>query len=170
MTEAWRYVLGFEGLYEVSDHGRVRSVERVVAHGSHRKTLRGGVLRGSTQSSGHLQVHLYRARRRTHRLVHRLVLEAFVGPPGDAMEACHRDGDPSNNQVANLYWGTRSDNNRDAVRHGTHHNASKTHCVNGHEFTPENTYLRTKGGRDCRTCLRAQKAAYKIRIRSKVTA
>ncbi|KIA63036.1 NUMOD4 motif-containing HNH endonuclease [Nocardia vulneris] len=170
MTEQWRDVPGFEGLYQVSDCGHVRSIDRVVAHGNRAKTLQGRPLRGSTQKSGHVQFHLYRGRRRTHRAVHRLVLEVFVGPPDVGMEACHRDGDPSNNRVANLYWGTRSDNNRDAVQHGTHHNGSKTHCVRGHEFTPVNTYIRTNGGRDCRTCLRRQKAAYKNRIRSKATA
>jgi hypothetical protein len=44
----------------------------------------------------------------------------FVGPAPSGHECCHRDGDPSNNDLANLYWGTPSQNRSDAVRHGTH--------------------------------------------------
>jgi hypothetical protein len=51
--------------------------------------------------------------------VHRLVLEAFVGPCPDGMECRHLDGNPSNNRLDNLAWGTHSENERDKVRHGT---------------------------------------------------
>lgn len=52
-------------------------------------------------------------------LIHRLVLEAFVGPRPDGLEARHRDGDPTNNRLDNLLWGTSSDNENDKRRHGT---------------------------------------------------
>lgn len=57
----------------------------------------------------------------THRqtYVHRLVLEAFVGPCPPGMECCHNDGDPSNNALANLRWDTSASNNADKIRHGT---------------------------------------------------
>ncbi len=53
-----------------------------------------------------------------------------------------------------LYSGTQSSNALDAVKSGTHFQASKTHCKNGHEFTKENTYIRPNGSRECRTCMR----------------
>lgn len=52
--------------------------------------------------------------------VHQLVLEAFVGLCPDGMEACHNDGNPENNDLHNLRWDTRSENTKDAVKHGTH--------------------------------------------------
>ena len=52
-------------------------------------------------------------------LLHRLVLENFVGPCPDGMECCHNDGNPDNNRLDNLRWGTPSENSRDKIRHGT---------------------------------------------------
>jgi len=52
--------------------------------------------------------------------VHRLVLEAFIGPCPDGMECCHNDGDPGNNRLDNLRWDTHSANSLDAAKHGTH--------------------------------------------------
>lgn len=52
-------------------------------------------------------------------LVSRLVLMAFVGPCPAGKEACHKNGNPSDNRLSNLYWGTRTDNMADAKRHGT---------------------------------------------------
>jgi len=98
---------------------------------------------------------------RAHKLVHRLVLEAFAGPCPDGMEACHGDGDPTNNRRLNLRWDTRSSNQLDTVRHGRHTNANRTHCVNGHAFTTENTYIYRNDAthRMCRTCHRERQAA-----------
>lgn len=53
-------------------------------------------------------------------LVHRLVLEAFVGPCPEGMEGCHNNGDPADNRLANLRWDTKSANAKDSIRHGTH--------------------------------------------------
>lgn len=99
-------IRGFEG-YTVSEDGVVANART------------GRVLRGNPIQSGHLQVRLG-GRSGKCKLVHRLVLDSFVGPCPDGHEACHRNGNPKDNRVGNLYWGTRSDNQRDAVRHGTH--------------------------------------------------
>lgn len=71
-------------------------------------------------SSGYLRVDLYRGGRHHWKLIHRLVLEAFIGPCPDGMEACHNNGDRTDNRLENLRWDTRSANQKDAVRHGTH--------------------------------------------------
>ena len=85
------------------------------------------------------------------------------------MDICHRDGDRTHNAVSNLYYGSRSQNELDKVKHGTHQNASKTRCKNGHEFTPENTRLRIKksGGteRVCHTCTLIRAAEQRRRNR-----
>lgn len=87
--------------------------------------------------------------------LHRVVLDAFIGPRPKGMEACHANGDPTDNRLVNLRWDTRSANAADSVRHGTHVNTRKTHCPMGHGYTPENTYIKPTGNRCCRECRRA---------------
>lgn len=94
--------------------------------------------------------------------VHCLVLEAYLGPRPEGLVARHLDGNPGNNSWTNLVWGTQSENMLDAVAHGTHLNARKTHCPYGHEYTPENTY-RDRGKRLCRTCKLARMAERRAR-------
>ncbi len=126
-VEQWKPVVGFEGHYEVSDTGRVRSIPRVVRTATRlRQTIRGRLLRPTPARSGHLSVDLRNNERRKMSRVHRLVLEAFVGPAPAGTEGCHRDGDPTNNALENLRWGTRSDNEGDKKRHGTD-NAGERH-------------------------------------------
>lgn len=125
-AEQWRPVSGHEGAYEVSDRGRVRSLDRVHTYErvdqysgrmlTVRRVHRGKMLRPGAQQSGHLSVVLGRGNTRS---VHILVLEAFVGPrPGPQHEGLHWDDDTKNNALPNLRWGTRGDNLRDAARNG----------------------------------------------------
>ena len=150
IEERWLPVVGYEGLYEVSDQGRVRSMDRVDSCGRHRKTR---VLKLNKNGSGHYQVRLYRnGRSESYSYVHRLVLEAFVGPCPEGMVGCHLDDVKEHNMLENLRWDTPSSNRFDAVRNGKDSNANKTHCKYGHEFTPENTRYCKNGGRACREC------------------
>lgn len=167
MVEEWRPVLGWEGSYEVSDRGRVRSVTRTktFADGTTR-TYKGRIRRdGKHGSQGHRGVTLWRDGRVTMRTVHSLVLEAFVCPRPEGMHACHSDGNPTNNTVGNLRWDTPSANQWDNVRNGTHHNGTKTHCKRGHPFDETNTLVRV-GGRECRTCRNKSNRASKARRRT----
>lgn len=145
MSENWKPIAGYEGKYEISDLGRVKSLVR---HGDTNSRILKPVLR----KSGHLQVSLSGKTRK----VHQLVAVAFLGPCPDGMEICHKDGNPANNHASNLKYGTRADNARDRVDHGRDRNARKTHCDNGHEFTNSNTIVRKSGGRDCRACQRGR--------------
>lgn len=165
MTE-WRPVLGFEGYYEVSSAGEVRSVDRRVQYSDgHWQTATGRALvQGIKKRTGYRVVSLYRGNRGHTRSVHRLVLEAFVGARPHGLEARHADGNPANNAATNLSWGTHLENMRDTVRHRTHRNGNKTRCKNGHDFTPENTIIRpNRGGRDCRACQRVWRADFNTR-------
>lgn len=122
--ERWLPVVGYEGLYEVSDHGRVKSLARSVADRGGRREVCERILKPDIKRKGHLAVTLCDAGVnkpcRVHRHVHRLVLEAFIGPCPDGMEACHfPDRDPANNLLANLRWDTRQANTDDRTAHGT---------------------------------------------------
>jgi hypothetical protein len=154
VVERWLPVVGWEGVYEVSDRGRVRSLDRLgqhVVYGTAR--LRGAVLRPQPDRKGYLRVSLGHSMKA---YVHHLVLTSFVGPRPGGLLGLHKDGDFLHNYVGNLYWGTYSDNLRDAVAHGTFRNGNvgKPTCVNGHELTPENTYVRKNGWRQCKECQR----------------
>lgn len=125
---------------------------------------------GNSHADGYWRVGLKDNRRERDAYVHELVLEAFVGPRPDGYTCCHNDGDPFNNHVDNLRWGSRSKNEYDKVFHGTHQQASKTHCRNGHEYTPENTRLYTKRGfreRQCKACALTWSRASKDRIKTR---
>ena len=167
--EEWRSVVGYEGIAEVSNLGRVRSCQREVLHPNlGTQLVRGRIMRPAKFSTGYLYASLNRDGHTERVGVHRLVLEAFVGhAPFDGAHACHYDGDPTNNALSNLRWDTPSANQLDNVRNGTHAQARKTHCSRGHEFTPENTITRERDGRPrrrCRTCERARdNARYRAR-------
>lgn len=130
MVETWLAVVGWEGFYEVSDLGHVRSIDRVITQVINGKEqlahLRGRVLKHSHKgrSNGNLSdpvVTLTAAGRRRVALVAHLVLESFEGPRPPGMEACHYpDRDPWNNHRSNLRWDTHSANTLDSVKHGTH--------------------------------------------------
>jgi hypothetical protein len=154
--EQWRPVVGFEGSYEVSDHGSVRGKERKAKiRGGHRKILPSILSPVPTAQKGYLAVHFWRDNIRTVHYIHTLVLEAFVGPRPIGLYACHNDGDHLRNYVDNLRWDTQSENNLDAVRHGKNANANKTECFRGHPLSGDNLYINpSSGGRTCRQCMR----------------
>lgn len=127
MTETWRPVVGFEGSYEVSDTGRVRSLDRVIPAISKTGTpctrrLRGVMLRPATnrQRGGYRYVSLHDVAGQHQRRVCVLVAAAFIGPRPEGFETCHGDGDPANDRAGNLRYGAPASNAADKKRHGTH--------------------------------------------------
>ena len=122
--EIWLPVVSYEGIYEVSNRGRVRSVDRTT------QQLRRGVLRTVKfrgrdlkqfqDKDGYLQVKLCGVGRARSESVHRIVCRAFNGAkPSDAHEVAHNDGDKKNNIAGNLRWATKRENQSDRSRHGT---------------------------------------------------
>lgn len=152
--ETWKEIPGYEGWYEVSDIGTVRSMDRAVEHARFGvQNRKGKVIKAKETEDGYLMVRLSKNGVRKGKLSHRLVLEAFVGPCPEGMEARHLDGNPKNNSVDNLQWGTPKENAADKKRHGTEPWSRRTHCKNGHEYNEENTAWRN-GSRVCRECFR----------------
>ena len=132
MIEEWRPIEGYEGLYEVSNTGRVRSLDK---YDSMNRFLRGRILRLFTDGLGYLRAQLYSNSKRKSFLVHRLVAQAFIPNPDNLPQVNHRDENPSNDSVDNLEWcdgkynvnyGTRIDRIRDIrLKNGTYTGLSK---------------------------------------------
>lgn len=118
--EVWASIPGYDGYYEASSLGRIRSIERLVRHNyGGMKKQRGKVLATSVLPGGYEIVALCKDGKPVNARVPRLVLMAFCGVPQDGMAACHGDGNPSNNRLSNLRWGTYKENESDKILHGT---------------------------------------------------
>lgn len=163
LAERWLPVVGYEGHYEVSNQGRVRSVTRVIID------VKGAVRSYFTQirkqqadKRGCVSVSLSRGGVSRPRRVHHLVLEAFVGlrPPGT--ECCHADDDPGNNWDYNLSWGSRSDNMQDRIRNGINPMSRRVCCPIEHKLVVPNLVacFAAIGRRGCLACARARSAVH----------
>lgn len=150
--ENWLPVVGWEGLYEVSDRGRVWSIR------SHR------TLKYRLDGYGYPTVTLCEKRnspggRQIMVPVHRLMAAAFLRPRPDGQGVRHLDGSHQNDLIENLCYGTQQENMQDAMDHGTHKNAVaaaavavRPACVNGHEYKPGSFYFNAVGSKVCRQC------------------
>lgn len=164
MTELWLPVPNFEGLYEVSNGGQCRSLDRLTfGRNDSTRTTRGRALRPRVNpKNGYVQFVLSKDARSFYLYAHRMVLEAFVGPAPEEMEACHGNGIRDDNRVENLRWDTRSNNHADKLAHGTmsRYKSELTHCPQGHPYAGDNLYTSPSGARSCRECGRAHSRKY----------
>jgi hypothetical protein len=117
--EIWKKVLGLEEFYEVSNLGNVRSLERDGVTNYGKRKYGGNNLKSFIALSGYPSINLTKKGFRKQYLLHRLVLEAFIGKCPDGMEGCHNDGNRTNCKLDNLRWDTRSNNALDKRNHAT---------------------------------------------------
>lgn len=157
MTE-WRPIKGYEGFYEVSDDGQVRSLARVIVKSNGvPKSIRARLL-APQHSQGRIQYQLKRAGTRRAASASVLVAEAFLGPRPQGMLVRHLDDIPTNNHVSNLAYGTQVDNMKDCVRNGNHPKINMTHCRRGHVLASPNLCkqnARQPNRRRCWSCTKA---------------
>ena len=113
--EQWKPVSGFEGKYEVSDFGRIRSLGYEVKCYGGAKVVKPRILKPFATRSGYLEVSLGR---KNKRLVHRLVAEAFIANPENKSDVNHRNLIKTDNRVSNLEWSTRGENMQHAHDNG----------------------------------------------------
>jgi hypothetical protein len=119
-AEEWRPVVGYEGLYEISSHGRLRSIDAVtISPGGKKYTRQGRLISLTTEGIGYWRALLYRGDGRRGRKIHQLVAESFLPPkPTPAHVINHIDGVRKNNRPENLEWVTQGENIRHAYRIG----------------------------------------------------
>lgn len=127
MKEVWKSVIGYEGIYEVSNSGRVRSVDCFKTNSlGYVRFVKGREIFGAIDQDGYRKVLLYSNqgdwKKRKAFFVHSLVLTAFRGARPEKSISRHLDGNPSNNYLANLKWGTATQNCEDRDKHG------RTYC------------------------------------------
>jgi NUMOD4 motif-containing protein/HNH endonuclease len=162
--EIWRDIPGFEGAYQVSDLGRVRSLDRAVAHRDGHRFIRGRVLRPSLKPAGYHRVDLRSVGRGSENAervvahVHTLVLLAFVGPRPEGLEIRHLNGNPGDSRLINLEYATHSRNLLDIKWHGGRANR---------HLTPRDVLdiLRRRSGPN-KTTRAALAREYRIRVNS----
>lgn len=117
MNEIWKDVSGFEGYYQVSNLGRVKSYDRVITErGGITRKHYGRIIHHGLAGCGYAQIHLYVNGVQTVTYAHRLVAAAFIGPCPDGLEVNHKNGNKQDNRVENLEYVTRSENERHSYR------------------------------------------------------
>lgn len=129
MKEIWKDVVGYKGIYQVSNFGRVKGIDRV---GGNNHTYKEKILKPQAHTHGYFQVTLNNKSKKTKVYIHRIVLEAFEGSCPPEMECNHKNGNKRDNRLSNLEYCTRSDNHIHAYRilgkkapRGENHNGSK---------------------------------------------
>jgi len=109
--EKWKAITGYEGAYEVSDLGRVRSLDRTIQHPNGPRFVRGKVLKCRKSRRGYFRVSLKSHQRQQQFSVHVLVARAFIPNPNNKPEVNHKNGKQKwNNSVSNLEWATKEEN------------------------------------------------------------
>src|SRR5574338_196858 len=156
----WKDILGWEGLYQVSEYGDIKSLDRYVISKNGRRRFFPGRLRIPEENKeGYLRIRLWNQSNSIKLSVHTLVALAFINSvPDENLEVRHLDGNNQNNHYSNLAWGTKQENAEDSIRHKTHFQKNKTHCPNNHLLHKDNIVVGelNRKSRACLACNRAR--------------
>jgi hypothetical protein len=117
-NEVWKDIPTYEGHYQASNMGRIKSLDRyTIDKNGNKHTTIGGIMKPvPDKQTGHLRVGIWKNSQRRTLYVHRLIMETFVGECPNGMEVCHNDGNSSNNHLDNLRYDTRHENLIDASK------------------------------------------------------
>lgn len=117
MDEKWVDIIGYEGIYQVSNCGRVKSLDRIIyftganqfGSFSTSKKIKGRIIQPSLNKDGYYQISLYKNGKAENKFVHQLVAIAFIPNPQNKPTVNHRDGEKTNNNANNLEWATEKE-------------------------------------------------------------
>ena len=118
MAEIWKPVVGYEGYYEVSNLGRMRSLDRMVNHKSGTQYLQRGQILAPRFRDGYVSTAISKFGKTKYCRIHRLVAQAFIPNPENKPTVNHKNGNKLDNSVENLEWATQSENQIHAIRTG----------------------------------------------------
>lgn len=110
MEEIWKDIKQYEGYYQISNHGRVRSLDRYVSYPNYKKFVKGKIMKLKTKKKGYLFVILQKNHQSKSYHVHRLVGLHFLEGWFEGADINHKDGNKANNFLCNLEWCTRKEN------------------------------------------------------------
>ncbi|NTW31589.1 MAG: hypothetical protein HGB12_03015 [Bacteroidetes bacterium] len=129
MKEIWKDIPGYEGFYQISNYGKVKSIKRMcITHNKIKEIKKEILLKLSKDKRGYLVVNLYKNYKPKTFKIHRLVAINFIGN-SDLKCVCHKDNNKENNYYGNLYWGTDLENNRQARKDGLFNNDMKIKSI-----------------------------------------
>lgn len=143
MDEIWKEVVGFEDYYEVSNHGRIRSLDRVTNNGT--QIRKGRIIKQKKYKSGYMYAHLSKDGKEKWYTVHRIVAMAFIPNPNNYDEINHKNEIKSDNSVENLEWCTKryntnygTGNRRRSLSHLNHPNQS----IQVSQYNPDGSFIK----------------------------
>jgi len=134
IDEIWKDIPGYEGFYQISNKGRVKSL--VFKDYKREKILK--YCKNINRYSTRFFIDLKRNCIKERFYIHQLVALAFIGPCPEGMEVCHNDGNAENNCAENLRYGTHQENMRDMIRHGTNNGKGPAGEKNGNSILTDN--------------------------------
>lgn len=170
--EEWLPVVNYEGFYEVSNLGSVRSLSRMTrGRWDSLKLSKGRYLKPYLMNTGYLRVDLSKKGVTTSFAIHRLVGKAFIPLIEGKNHINHIDNNRANNHVSNLEWCTPKENTAHASKQGRlgailNNNSRKTHCKNGHPLYGSNLYTTKQGYRQCKICVLNRMRLHREKIKA----
>ena len=119
MSEIWKDVIGLEGIFQVSNMGRIRSLDKYAnVCGGGKRLVKGRILKPTKLQNGYYEAQFHHKGERIIYLLHRLVAIHFIDNPLNLPEVNHKDENPQNNNVENLEWCTNQENRKHAMING----------------------------------------------------
>ena len=141
--EVWKDIKGFEGMYQVSNHGRIKSLDRYVrVGGGGTRLVKGGIRKPIKCRNGYYEVQIQVKRNRTIKMLHRVVAEAFIDNPNDYPKVNHKDEDISNNCADNLEWCTAKYNANYGTRNIRCKESKKKYEKPVNQYTKDGEFIR----------------------------